>query len=184
MSVDFHDAENRQHPCRMIKRHVKSPLIVRLAWMLLAKLNSEVQISHQQSLDAFLWGGNWVLKLLAAIGIACKALKSDTSSSGMYEVCKESLNTNTNNTHSIATSKNKTSRSCIRILYMTIDVYMNRYFWFVLCYAKHVSIFGKPLVNKQKKERNLYYSQQLLARHGQCNVQPKTGSSDMMCHCF
>ncbi|GFV61555.1 hypothetical protein TNCV_4543871 [Trichonephila clavipes] len=24
-SVDFHDAENRQHPCRMIVRHVKDP---------------------------------------------------------------------------------------------------------------------------------------------------------------
>ncbi|GFX09880.1 hypothetical protein TNCV_3565581 [Trichonephila clavipes] len=25
-SVDFHDAENRQRPCRMIMRHVKNPL--------------------------------------------------------------------------------------------------------------------------------------------------------------
>ncbi|GFV69618.1 hypothetical protein TNCV_4507331 [Trichonephila clavipes] len=30
MSVDFHDAENRQRPCRMIMRHVKNPLSVRL----------------------------------------------------------------------------------------------------------------------------------------------------------
>ncbi|GFW75505.1 hypothetical protein TNCV_4426881 [Trichonephila clavipes] len=37
---DFPDAENRQQPCRMIIRHEKDPLSVRLAWMLSTKLNS------------------------------------------------------------------------------------------------------------------------------------------------
>ncbi|GFX42615.1 hypothetical protein TNCV_261501 [Trichonephila clavipes] len=39
MSVDFHDAENRQRLCRMIIRHVKDPLSICSAWVLLAKLN-------------------------------------------------------------------------------------------------------------------------------------------------
>ncbi|GFW42184.1 hypothetical protein TNCV_1206401 [Trichonephila clavipes] len=41
--VDFHDAENRQWPCRMIMRHVKDPLSASLAWVLSATLNSEEQ---------------------------------------------------------------------------------------------------------------------------------------------
>ncbi|GFX41085.1 hypothetical protein TNCV_2217831 [Trichonephila clavipes] len=39
-SVDFPDAENRERPCRTVKRHEKDPLSVHLAWMLSAKLNS------------------------------------------------------------------------------------------------------------------------------------------------
>ncbi|GFW50254.1 hypothetical protein TNCV_4696721 [Trichonephila clavipes] len=38
--VDFPDAENRQRSYRMIIRHEKDPLSVRLAWMLSTKLNS------------------------------------------------------------------------------------------------------------------------------------------------
>ncbi|GFU60574.1 hypothetical protein TNCV_1730011 [Trichonephila clavipes] len=38
--VDFPVAENRQRQRRMIIRHEKDPLSVRLAWMLSAKLNS------------------------------------------------------------------------------------------------------------------------------------------------
>ncbi|GFV48395.1 hypothetical protein TNCV_3026651 [Trichonephila clavipes] len=41
--MDFHDAENRQRPCRMIMRHVKNLSIARLAWVLSAKLSSLVQ---------------------------------------------------------------------------------------------------------------------------------------------
>ncbi|GFV13531.1 hypothetical protein TNCV_67341 [Trichonephila clavipes] len=41
-SVDFHDAENRQRPCRM--RYVKRPLNACLAWVLQPKLNSLVQV--------------------------------------------------------------------------------------------------------------------------------------------
>ncbi|GFV02813.1 hypothetical protein TNCV_2304461 [Trichonephila clavipes] len=37
---NFHHAENRQWPCRMIKEHVKDPLNTSLDWVLLAKLNS------------------------------------------------------------------------------------------------------------------------------------------------
>ncbi|GFS60213.1 hypothetical protein TNCV_2827161 [Trichonephila clavipes] len=46
-SVDVPDAENRQRPCRMIKRLVKDLLSVCLTWMLSAKLNSQVQILHR-----------------------------------------------------------------------------------------------------------------------------------------
>ncbi|GFT88558.1 hypothetical protein TNCV_5000411 [Trichonephila clavipes] len=41
--VDFHDAENRKWPRRMIMWHVKDLLSFYLAWMLLAKLKSQVQ---------------------------------------------------------------------------------------------------------------------------------------------
>ncbi|GFV26654.1 hypothetical protein TNCV_4059751 [Trichonephila clavipes] len=45
--------------------------------------------SHRQSSGASLWGGNWTLKLLAAIGIRLygAALNRDTSFRRMYEVC-------------------------------------------------------------------------------------------------
>ncbi|GFV49892.1 hypothetical protein TNCV_1391741 [Trichonephila clavipes] len=66
-SVDFPDAQNRQRPCRMIIRHEKDPLSVRLAWMLSAKLNSERQISHRQSSGASLWERNRASKILAVI---------------------------------------------------------------------------------------------------------------------
>ncbi|GFS54830.1 hypothetical protein TNCV_3575641 [Trichonephila clavipes] len=36
---DFHDAENRQRPCRIIIWHVKDPLSVCLAWALSTILN-------------------------------------------------------------------------------------------------------------------------------------------------
>ncbi|GFU36265.1 hypothetical protein TNCV_559071 [Trichonephila clavipes] len=80
-SVDFHDAENRLQPCRTIIWHVKDPQSVCLAWMLSAKLNPGAG-THRQSSDAFLCGGNWASKLLAAIGIRLfgAALKRDTSS--------------------------------------------------------------------------------------------------------
>ncbi|GFX16006.1 hypothetical protein TNCV_4702651 [Trichonephila clavipes] len=38
--VDFHDAKNRQRPCRMIIRDVKDPQSTRLAMVLSTKLNS------------------------------------------------------------------------------------------------------------------------------------------------
>ncbi|GFX08028.1 hypothetical protein TNCV_1237091 [Trichonephila clavipes] len=79
-SVDFPDVENLQWPYRMIIRHEKDPLSVRFAWMLSEKLNS-LQISHRHSSGASLWRRNWASKLLAVIGAA---LKSDTSSWGMY----------------------------------------------------------------------------------------------------
>ncbi|GFV92611.1 DUF4371 domain-containing protein [Trichonephila clavipes] len=62
-SVDFHDAENQQWPCRMIMRHTS---------------------------DTHLWGGNWASKLPTAIGIRLygAALKRDTSSQGMYKVLR------------------------------------------------------------------------------------------------
>ncbi|GFT91030.1 mariner Mos1 transposase [Trichonephila clavipes] len=41
-SVDFHDAENRQHPYCMIMQHVKNFLSACLAWVLSVKLNSNV----------------------------------------------------------------------------------------------------------------------------------------------
>ncbi|GFY16508.1 hypothetical protein TNCV_735371 [Trichonephila clavipes] len=69
-SVDFHDVENRQWPCRLIIRHEKHPLSVHLVWMLWAKLNPQVQISHRQSSSAFFWGRNWTSKLVSVIGIA------------------------------------------------------------------------------------------------------------------
>ncbi|GFV63108.1 hypothetical protein TNCV_1345671 [Trichonephila clavipes] len=43
-SGDFHDAENRQLPCRMIMRHVKNPLTACLSWVLSAKLNSQNKV--------------------------------------------------------------------------------------------------------------------------------------------
>ncbi|GFT13037.1 hypothetical protein TNCV_431551 [Trichonephila clavipes] len=67
-SVDFQDAENRQRPSRMIKRHKKDPLNVCLASVLSAKLNRSAG-SNRQSSGASLWGGNWASKLLPAIGI-------------------------------------------------------------------------------------------------------------------
>ncbi|GFW69685.1 hypothetical protein TNCV_1883291 [Trichonephila clavipes] len=78
-SVDFHDAENGQRPCRMIIRHVKNPLSIRLASMLSAKLNFQVQNSYRQSSDTALWGRNCASKLLVANGIAymwCRTNKS------------------------------------------------------------------------------------------------------------
>ncbi|GFW10947.1 hypothetical protein TNCV_4459221 [Trichonephila clavipes] len=54
--VDFHDAEIRQRPCRMIIQHVKDPQNVCLAWMLSAKLNPG-RGSHPQSSCASLYGG-------------------------------------------------------------------------------------------------------------------------------
>ncbi|GFY05150.1 hypothetical protein TNCV_3270221 [Trichonephila clavipes] len=39
-SVDFHNAENQQWPCRMIMQNVKDSLSACLAWVLSAKLNS------------------------------------------------------------------------------------------------------------------------------------------------
>ncbi|GFW63861.1 hypothetical protein TNCV_3744651 [Trichonephila clavipes] len=53
MSVDFHDAENRQWPCRMIMWRVKDPYNVYVAWVLLAKLNPCTGL-HRQSSGAFL----------------------------------------------------------------------------------------------------------------------------------
>ncbi|GFV01945.1 ras-specific guanine nucleotide-releasing factor RalGPS2 [Trichonephila clavipes] len=47
-SVDFHDAENRQRPCRILIRHVKNPLSACLAWVLSAKFNPSIG-SHCQS---------------------------------------------------------------------------------------------------------------------------------------
>ncbi|GFX99266.1 hypothetical protein TNCV_2494471 [Trichonephila clavipes] len=49
---------------RMIIRHEKDPLSVRLTWMLSAKLNPSTG-SLRQSSGASLWGGNWASKLLA-----------------------------------------------------------------------------------------------------------------------
>ncbi|GFT54922.1 hypothetical protein TNCV_4888741 [Trichonephila clavipes] len=43
-SMDSHDVDNRQRPCRMIMRHVKDSLSVCLAWGPSGKLNSEEQL--------------------------------------------------------------------------------------------------------------------------------------------
>ncbi|GFW33811.1 hypothetical protein TNCV_3588971 [Trichonephila clavipes] len=42
-SLDFHDAKNRQRPCRMIMRHVKGPKRARLVWVLQGKIKFLVQ---------------------------------------------------------------------------------------------------------------------------------------------
>ncbi|GFY28343.1 hypothetical protein TNCV_4396751 [Trichonephila clavipes] len=47
-SVDFHDAENRQRPCRKRIGHVKDPYNVFLAWKLSAESNPGTG-SHCQS---------------------------------------------------------------------------------------------------------------------------------------
>ncbi|GFV72982.1 hypothetical protein TNCV_1734501 [Trichonephila clavipes] len=69
-SVDFHDAENRQRPCRMIMRHVKNPLECPFGLGALGKIKFLRSISHHQTSGASLWGGNFASKLLVAIGIA------------------------------------------------------------------------------------------------------------------
>ncbi|GFT98771.1 hypothetical protein TNCV_3792161 [Trichonephila clavipes] len=56
-SVDFHDAGNRQRPCRMIIRHVKDPKSVCLDRALSAQLKPSTG-SNSQSSGASLWGGN------------------------------------------------------------------------------------------------------------------------------
>ncbi|GFT01805.1 hypothetical protein TNCV_4206021 [Trichonephila clavipes] len=73
-SVDFYDAENRQRPCRMIKRHAKNPLKWPFGLGALGKIKFLSSISHRQSSSASLRGGNWASKLLATIGIACIVL--------------------------------------------------------------------------------------------------------------
>ncbi|GFV08638.1 hypothetical protein TNCV_4279341, partial [Trichonephila clavipes] len=52
-------------------------------------LSRERECLHRQSSGASIWEGNWVLKLLAAIGIRLYGakLKRDTSFRGMYEDC-------------------------------------------------------------------------------------------------
>ncbi|GFY33479.1 hypothetical protein TNCV_2227481 [Trichonephila clavipes] len=52
-SVDFHNAENRQRPCRRVIRHGKDSQSVYLASMLSAKLNPGTG-SHRQSSGASL----------------------------------------------------------------------------------------------------------------------------------
>ncbi|GFY03432.1 hypothetical protein TNCV_1173881 [Trichonephila clavipes] len=55
-SVDFHDAENRQQPCRMYGtyiRNVKDPQSVCLEWMFSTKLNPGA-VLHRQSSGASL----------------------------------------------------------------------------------------------------------------------------------
>ncbi|GFV58524.1 hypothetical protein TNCV_4933091, partial [Trichonephila clavipes] len=47
-SVDYHDAENRQRPCRMIIRHVKDPYCDYWPFVISAKLNPSIG-SHRQS---------------------------------------------------------------------------------------------------------------------------------------
>ncbi|GFT47078.1 hypothetical protein TNCV_3747341 [Trichonephila clavipes] len=61
-SVDFHNAENRQRPCRMIIRHVKDPLSVYLAWMLSAKLNPSTG-SYRQELRCLPLGRKLGIKI-------------------------------------------------------------------------------------------------------------------------
>ncbi|GFV72582.1 hypothetical protein TNCV_3066511 [Trichonephila clavipes] len=63
-SVKFHDAENRQRPCRMIIRHVKYHWSICLAWLISAKVKP-CRGSHHQSSGASLWGGNWTSELSA-----------------------------------------------------------------------------------------------------------------------
>ncbi|GFU41851.1 hypothetical protein TNCV_3873211 [Trichonephila clavipes] len=70
-SADFHDAEHRQRPCRMIMRHVKHLLECPLGLGPLGKIKFLSSISHRQSSRFSLWGGNWESKLLPTIGIAC-----------------------------------------------------------------------------------------------------------------
>ncbi|GFX30486.1 hypothetical protein TNCV_3461371 [Trichonephila clavipes] len=50
-SVDFHEAENRQWPCRMVMRHVKDPYSACLACISSAKLTPSTG-SHRQSSGA------------------------------------------------------------------------------------------------------------------------------------
>ncbi|GFX85409.1 hypothetical protein TNCV_3715831 [Trichonephila clavipes] len=84
-SVDFPNAENRQGPYRMIIRHEKDLLSVRLAWMLSSKLNLSTNFVSAElrclplgkKLRFKITCGNWY-RLNDA------ALKSDTSSWGMY----------------------------------------------------------------------------------------------------
>ncbi|GFW28033.1 hypothetical protein TNCV_769131 [Trichonephila clavipes] len=52
-SVDFHDAENRQRPCRMIIQHVKDPSSVCLAWVLLETLLNPSTVSQCHSSGRF-----------------------------------------------------------------------------------------------------------------------------------
>ncbi|GFV13600.1 hypothetical protein TNCV_68031 [Trichonephila clavipes] len=52
-SGDFLDAENRQHPCRMITRHVKDPLSVSV-WLGCSQRNQiPITISPNQNSNAF-----------------------------------------------------------------------------------------------------------------------------------
>ncbi|GFU83659.1 hypothetical protein TNCV_1411971 [Trichonephila clavipes] len=57
-SVDFHDAENRQRPCRMIMRHVKNCLECLFGFGALGKIKFLEPSSHRQSSGAAVWGGN------------------------------------------------------------------------------------------------------------------------------
>ncbi|GFX59549.1 hypothetical protein TNCV_2034771 [Trichonephila clavipes] len=54
----------------MIMRHVKNPLQCPFGLGTLGQIKFQNSISHRQSSGAFLWGGNWASKLLAAVGIA------------------------------------------------------------------------------------------------------------------
>ncbi|GFT82008.1 hypothetical protein TNCV_3909531 [Trichonephila clavipes] len=84
-SVDFPNAENRQRLCRMIIRHEKDPLSIHLAWMICKiKFLSTNFTSAElrclplgKKLGVKITCGNWY-RLNDA------ALKSDTSSWGMY----------------------------------------------------------------------------------------------------
>ncbi|GFV66063.1 hypothetical protein TNCV_1440701 [Trichonephila clavipes] len=60
--VDFHDAENRQRPCRMIMRHLKNPLEHPFGLGALGKIKFLSSISHRQSsgeLGVKITCGNW-----------------------------------------------------------------------------------------------------------------------------
>ncbi|GFX28595.1 hypothetical protein TNCV_3336551 [Trichonephila clavipes] len=85
-SVDFHDFENRQRPCRMIMRHEKNPLSVHLAWDALGKIKflstnfalAELRcLPLEKKLDVKITCGNWYRLYVAT-------LKSDTSSWGVH----------------------------------------------------------------------------------------------------
>ncbi|GFW99787.1 hypothetical protein TNCV_3420161 [Trichonephila clavipes] len=68
MSVDFHDAETRQRPYRMIMWHVKNLLSTYLAWVFSAKLNSEGQFYIVRAQGLELWTPGEKLGIIITCG--------------------------------------------------------------------------------------------------------------------